>query len=188
MFHFVVKPLKIWKIEKFQRQKFISTHIGRQIAAKKKKLAQKIWEFWKNFGYFLEFLWKLTDFETWDLDFVNLLLKELRFDTPGVKIGLREHFWKIFWRPIHFLISPCHTRPHATDAKKKFQKFWTLDSINGAKVTSAISLDDLYKEDSSILALFLRYWQIHETFVSHIDRYVYVYEIAKSHISLLDAG
>ena len=32
------------------------------------------------------------------------------------------------------------------------------------KVTSATSLDDLYKEDSSILGLFLRYWQIHEIF------------------------
>ena len=70
--------------------------------------------------------------------------------------------------------------PYATARyrrKKKFQKFWTLDFENGAKVTPAISLDDLYKEDSSILALFLRYWQIHETFVSHIDRYVHVYEL-----------
>ena len=114
------------------------------------------------------------------MGFVNLLLKELRFDTLGVKIGLREHFLKIFWRPIHFLISPCHTRPHATDAKKKFQKFWTWDFENGAKMTSATSLDDLYKEDSSNLGFFLRYWQIHEILQNPfiiISICMYVYEL-----------
>ena len=50
----------------------------------------------------------------------------------------------------------------ANAAKKRFLRFWTWDSKNGAKVTLGTTLDDLYKEDSSILALFLRYWQIHE--------------------------
>ena len=48
------------------------------------------------------------------------------------------------------------------DEKHKFQRFWTWDFENGAKVSLGTTLDDLYKEDSSILALFLRYWQIHE--------------------------
>ena len=34
----------------------------------------------------------------------------------------------------------------AHDEKHKFQKFWTQDFENGAKVTSATSLDDLYKD------------------------------------------
>ena len=90
---------------------------------------------------------------------------------PGVKIGLREHFFKKISRPIHFLISPMPyaTRTLATQ-KKKFQKFWTLDSRNGAKVTSATTLDDLYKEDSRISPLFLRYWQIHEKITKIIVR------------------
>ena len=59
----------------------------------------------------------------------------------------------------------------ANDAKKRFQRFWTWDSKNGAKVTLGTTLDDLYKEDSSILALFLRYWQIHDTVHSILCKY-----------------
>ena len=36
----------------------------------------------------------------------------------------------------------------ANDAKKRFLRFWTWDSKNGAKVTLGTTLDDLYKEDS----------------------------------------
>ena len=64
-------------------------------------------------------------------------------------------------RSISSLVHAIRDRTLSTQ-KKKFQKFWTLDSRNGAKVTSAISLDDLYKEDSRISPLFLRYKQIHE--------------------------
>ena len=35
----------------------------------------------------------------------------------------------------------------ANDAKKRFLRFWTWDSKNGAKVTLGTTLDDLYKED-----------------------------------------
>ena len=34
----------------------------------------------------------------------------------------------------------------ANDAKKRFLRFWTWDSKNGAKVTLGTTLDDLYKE------------------------------------------
>ena len=43
------------------------------------------------------------------------------------------------------------------DEKHKFQRFWTWDFENGVKVTLGTTLDDLYKENSSILALFFRY-------------------------------
>ena len=50
----------------------------------------------------------------------------------------------------------------ANDAKKRFLRFWTWDSKNGAKLSLGTTLDDLYKEDSRISPLFLRYKQIHE--------------------------
>ena len=68
---------------------------------------------------------------------------------------------KIFSAREQFFPSSYLYRYTAHDEKHQFQKFWTWDFENGAKMTSATSLDDLYKEDSSILGLFLRYWQIH---------------------------
>ena len=63
---------------------------------------------------------------------------------------------KFFWGST-YTYTYSYDASDASDGKHKFQRFWTWDFENGAKVSLGTTLDDLYKENSSILALFWRY-------------------------------
>ena len=73
----------------------------------------------------------------------------------------KSDFWnifeKIFWGARSPYVYSTYDASDASDEKHKFQRFWTWDFENGAKVTLGTTLDDLYKENSSIIALFFRY-------------------------------
>ena len=55
---------------------------------------------------------------------------------------------KFFEEPDPLILIPYDASDDG-DGKHKFQRFWTWDFENGAKVTLGTTLDDLYKEDSS---------------------------------------
>ena len=72
----------------------------------------------------------------------------------------KSDFWNIFEKNFFedtYTYTYSYDASDASDEKHKFQRFWTWDFENGVKVTLGTTLDDLYKENSSILALFFRY-------------------------------
>ena len=86
------------------------------------------------------------------MEFVNPLLKELSFDTPGVKIG--AFLKKKNLSPTYIKVFYTYDASDAMDQKHGFLKFWTLNFENGVKWSSSTTLDDLYKDYIRISPLF----------------------------------